>query len=47
MILIKKDKHELKVSKETYENMFKELGYKIVNEKKSKKTESFSNPSVL
>lgn len=43
MILIKKDEHELRVSKETYENMFKELGYKIVNEKKSKKTEEKIN----
>lgn len=43
MILIKKDDHELQVSKETYENMFKELGYKIVNTKKTKKVEKNEN----
>lgn len=38
MILIRKSNHELEVSKETYENMFKELGYEIVDKnKKSKK----------
>lgn len=43
MINIRKGNHNLKVSKDTYESMFKILGYTIVNEEAEKKASSENN----
>lgn len=47
MINIKKENHTLKVSKNTYETMFKRLGYVIVDEKGEANKEASSKDNNI